>query len=836
VTHRFLFSVLQSQRDCVLQPRVARNELPWVGRQTSPNPERVLPQTLNTHAADCGKGILRQFIGLLSLAQIIPLLAVLLLATGVSNSHAGTVVLDGRFGTSGPLSGPNFDITAGMGRTVGNNLFHSFSQFNLSAGDVATFSGPANIQNILARVTGGSASSIDGTIRSTINGANFFLINPAGIIFGANAAVDVTGSFAVSTANYLKLANGARFVAALGADDSVLTTDPVVAFGFLNGPAGSISIQGTLQVPEGKTLSVVGGDISVAGGHLLSANGQINLASAKAAGEVAINPVSGAVDAHSIGTQGRIDINNGATLDASGEGGGQITIRGGRLVIADQGTSVNADTLGGQNGRGIDIELTDGLELRNGAQMTTSTFGTGKGGDIMITAPSILLEGDSFDNTPRIASETFSSAAEGTGGSIIIHADSLTLNAAAEISTSTFGPANAGTIDITASALRLVGSDFALTQIMANANPLDPSGAGAGGDIVIHANSIEIDNGASLSALTTGAGDAGTIDIHTHSLTLRNGAISATTFFTGNGGAVRIQADTVTMDQANGLPSVIAALTSGGGLGGTITLDLTGALRLLNGSFISSETDGPSDGGSINIHAGSISLDKGSSIACSSPVDVGRAGEIFLQADHSILLNHNSFLSTSAPGSSGGNITVDAGSKIRILHSQITAEAGLDGGNISLTAPQLTYLLRGTITAQADTTGSGFGNGGNLTIDPSFLVLNNSSLISKSSFGNGGNINILTDYFFESASTIDASAPFGLPGTVRVTAPEIDLSGVLVALPENLLSAETQLRPDCGVRLSGNVSSFIVLGRGGLPIEPGGFLPSSPVRGDDDAN
>jgi large exoprotein involved in heme utilization and adhesion len=109
-------------------------------------------------------------------------------------------------------------------------------------------------------------------------------------------------------------------------------------------------------------------------------------------------------------------------------------------------------------------------------------------------------------------------------------------------------------------------------------------------------------------------------------------------------------------------------------------------------------------------------------------------------------------------------------------------------------------------------------------------------LISKSSFGNGGNINILTDYFFESSSTIDASAPFGLPGTVRVTAPEVDLSGSLIALPENLLSAETQMRPDCGVRLGGNISSFIVLGRGGLPIEPGGFIPSSPVRGDDDAN
>ena len=123
---------------------------------------------------------------------------------------------------------------------------------------------------------------------------------------------------------------------------------------------------------------------------------------------------------------------------------------------------MKADTLGAKRSR-HKHRIDRGLELRNGAQITTSTFGAGKGGDIMITAPSILLEGDSFENTPRIASETFSSAAEGTGGSIILHADALTLNAAAEISTSTFGPANAGTIDITASALRLVGSDFALT-------------------------------------------------------------------------------------------------------------------------------------------------------------------------------------------------------------------------------------------------------------------------------------------------------------------------------------------------------------------------------------
>ena len=81
------------------------------------------------------------------------------------------------------------------------------------------------------------------------------------------------------------------------------------------------------------------------------------------------------------------------------------------------------------------------------------------------------MEGDSYENTPRIASETFSEASEGTGGAIILHADSLTLSDAAEISTSTFGAANAGTIDITASALRLLGSDFALTQDLRAESP-----------------------------------------------------------------------------------------------------------------------------------------------------------------------------------------------------------------------------------------------------------------------------------------------------------------------------------------------------------------------------
>jgi len=112
-------------------------------------------------------------------------------------------VLDGTLGASGPLAGPNYDITQNLGKTVGQNLFHSFSSFNLSNVESANFSGDASINNVISRVTGGNASNINGQINSSIPGGNFYFINPAGVIFGNDASIDVGGSFTVGTADYI---------------------------------------------------------------------------------------------------------------------------------------------------------------------------------------------------------------------------------------------------------------------------------------------------------------------------------------------------------------------------------------------------------------------------------------------------------------------------------------------------------------------------------------------------------------------------------------------------------------------------------------------------------
>jgi filamentous hemagglutinin family protein len=172
---------------------------------------------------------------------------------------------------------PNFQIDGGA--TRGGNLFHSFSDFSIPTGGSAFFNNAADVQNILTRVTGGSISNIDGLIQA--NGtANLFLLNPNGIIFGQNASLNIGGSFVATTANALEFGNLGFFSASnpeapsalLTINPSALLFNQIAAAPIQNSstaPAGT-TLAGEdasgLRVPNGRSLLLVGGNISMDGG------------------------------------------------------------------------------------------------------------------------------------------------------------------------------------------------------------------------------------------------------------------------------------------------------------------------------------------------------------------------------------------------------------------------------------------------------------------------------------------------------------------------------------------------------------------------------------------
>jgi filamentous hemagglutinin family protein len=276
-----------------------------------------------------------------------------------STAARGTpgVVMDGSFGAAGALPlGPNstYTIGANLGRQIGPNLFQSFLDFNLTSGQTANFTATgstAPISNILARVTGGS-SSIDGTIESQITGANLFLLNPAGVMFGPHAQVNVSGSFVVGTPDYVKLAGGGKFNTALG-NDSQLTSASVSAFGFLSASPAPVSFAGSqLSVPNGRGLHVIAGNITLDQGSadgvaergttLAAPSGNLTLFSAASAGEVAFglgSPGSGYASATNT-SFGTITLQNQSRIAIDGAGGGSVVSwssiipRSVRLIVA----------------------------------------------------------------------------------------------------------------------------------------------------------------------------------------------------------------------------------------------------------------------------------------------------------------------------------------------------------------------------------------------------------------------------------------------------------------------------------------------------------------------
>jgi large exoprotein involved in heme utilization and adhesion len=299
--------------------------------------------------------------------------------------------------------------------------------------------------------------------------------------------------------------------------------------------------------------------------------------------------------------------------------------------------------------------------------------------------------------------------------------------------------------------------------------------------------------------------NAGRIEITTPSLTIMDGAkVESNSFSAGRGGDVVINVQNLTM--------------SAGGQIKTSSQPF----------FVSPEV--PRGAGDIHVNAtDTIALSGGDTGLFSETSGAGHGGNIALTAGQSVTIRGNASISSSSTGpGNAGNISINAGQQFDMRDSSVTAKAELaSGGNIDIRAVDRVRLVNSEISSSVQ--GGASTAGGNITIDPNVVVLQNSQVVAQAVQGAGGNITIFTPlYLADSSSLVSASSQLGVNGTVTIQSPTSNVSGSLGPLTSKPSQAQALLTQRCAALASGQASSFIVAGREQLPSDPEGWL-SSPL-------
>lgn len=584
----------------------------------------------------------------------------------------------------------NFSNRVDGGAIRGENLFHSFQEFNISNGQRVYFSNPSGIKNILTRVTGNSPSEILGKL-GILGNANLFLINPNGIIFGPNASLDVKGSFLASTASSLNLADGTQFSTIAAQNSPLLTVSVPIGLQFGN-RAAEIRVQSaSLEVQPGKTLGLLGGEIVSEGGYLNAPGGRIELGSVASNSLISISPT---VKGWSLGYEGvqnfqNIQLTQGtlnefvSEVNTSGESSGDIQVQGRRVIIAD-GSQVLSINQGAELGGNLTVNASESLELAGmNSAISISTIATGDAGNITIQTKRLLLKDGAFIATASSEQESFGQTVAGTG---------------------------------------------------------------RGGNLIVNASEVvELANGFLFSS-TQGSGDAGNITIDTRKLQLNDGAqISAFTLSEGRGGTLAIEAtDSV---ELNGEDSSLSAEALSGGNAGDISI-ATGNFTVRNGANVSASSSGTGSAGNLNLAADSISLEDGGKLVARSAS--GEGGNIRLNQLDLLLLRDNSVISTDATGGTGngGNITIDTDTLAIANNSNISANAIEGrGGNIRITTQALFVSPDSNINADSERGINGVVEIRRPDVDPTAElvilpanVVNVSELVTQGCAADGSNL------------------------------------------------------------------------------------------------
>ena len=712
-------------------------------------------------------------------------------------------------GANTPLPGPATSVSGDVGLTKGSNLFHTFSIFNIlragpsASGQVVpqqesvTFTPPTgggSITNVISRVTGGTSaftlqksSLIDGPFNSLIPGANFWFINPNGIIFGSNAVLPTTGSFHASTADYIKLADGSIF-AATPSSSEVLTVAPPSAFGFLTANPAGIQVvnaafvgspPNVMRVPVGQTLSLVGGTIDVgtgntAQGFLLAPAGRLNLVSVASAGEATFDPttINGPLNTGPSSFKTReINVDNFTRL-------GNINIRG--AATGNPATSlVDAKEIFIRSGNltvdnslvmpGIFTELGLATSPTNGGRVEVRAAG-----DVTITGNRSILSFDSGihargggppnSSTPPLTTiRDVPDISVEAGGTLTVSGLNATIRSERFVQ-GTASPVSSGNVAIKADTVAVLGGG----QIAA-VNRF----SGKGGDLTVDAREVVLDGGNAPASRFTGLttqsnfhqlylaatgfltdarltnGEAGTLTVNADTLTMKRGAnITADNFGFGKAGDIFINVRDLFLSRDGATTGAISTQSTLAGDAGNITIRAADRIELIDGQ-ISATTNSSGKGGFVDVMAGnSLSISGANAGIISltappptaalnlfaarlSPIFQDRFGAANATPTFAALVAAIQRQGVALPNNAGWLDVLGALNQPPFSMTAVAALTPGNGGQISVTSPSL-VMNAGT---RIDSSTLWEGNAGQIAGHVGSLTLQNGAQIRSQSGG-----------------------------------------------------------------------------------------------------
>ncbi|MEG4069274.1 filamentous hemagglutinin N-terminal domain-containing protein, partial [Microcoleus sp. Pol11C2] len=532
-------------------------------------------------------------------------------AAGSANAQPITPAPDGTNTVVTP-NGSRYDISGGSLGGDKANLFHSFTQFGLSEGQTANFLTNPNIQNILGRITGGNPSLINGLIQVTGGNSNLFLMNPAGMIFGQNASLNVPGSFNATTATGIGFGNNQWF-SAIGNNNWATLIGTPNSFAFTNLPGGSIVNTGNLTVTPGQSLSLIGGTV-VNNGQLTAPSGNILISAVPGNNLVRISQAGNllSLDIQPTANQGSLPNNwtqpvlslpelltgqgvaqaTGLTVNPNGE----VVLTGNAAVPVTAGTAIASGTLNvsGNTGGTVNI-LGDKVGVIAG---NIDASGINGGGNVLIgggyqglgtmpNASRTFVSSDSTINADAISN--------GNGGRVIVWADETTRFNGNITARGGLFSGNGGFVEVSGKqSLDFQGLvDLRSTFGIAGTLLLDPTditistGADAGGEFLppgeftpsgatstINNGTLETQLGLGNVTISTASASPNQGDItvnapvswtNSNSLTLNaNNSILVNKNITANGGSITLNAD-VDGSGAGAIAITNATINSNGG-------------------------------------------------------------------------------------------------------------------------------------------------------------------------------------------------------------------------------------------------------------------------------